>query len=1308
MTKENRQAVSGAAEPSGKRHEYVRKILGVVGGILLVATVAAGIFVFWALRTSPGQEWLTAQVNRLLEKALEAEGLVVRIGRISGELPFTLNFAVEVSDRDGVWLEAPENRFAWAWRDLPGAIHIQTISFRNVRLKRLPFLPSANTESKREQPFDLAKLQTQLADVSRLLQKPPSWLPAVYIDGIELSGAAVSQAILNGESESDKNSFLLANAKGVIFCDARGLKKCDDMPTGQFPDPEKKNALASIKFDVSGTDGSVGISNIEFSCISSNLVFLLGQNGEEIISSGSAILEVQSPKLNRPGLPEDLLGKKATASLAFSAQAVVPDSGPLTQVALGMEGPTLHLGPISMEGSAKWTSINAIWPQGPLSLNYKLALDAAAIPAPADHDHAIAELARVISKPAKIIIDISGDLPKLSLNFAAAVPQAVFSGQEINDLKVDIKSSSLIVPVDGRFHLPSEISANVDLEGRLGGESFGMSTECHFFSGGETRDAQVDALSSSIRAGFKDFRLWAFGLEGQGSMDAIIAEGKVPIITGGLHVQSQDLAPLAQFLPQKNLSGQAVLDIVFNVGADSGGNSGFQNGTVDMRLKNFRYGEQSGDAVLAIANLRGKALLKDFLGDGNFIADLEASGIRSSEYLLNSKIKASGPFKGPINASVWSSGSLDSRLEAEWIPGQLSVRKLVASLSLSAPGKKKEKLGVKAMRPLRVTYGDSGIAIDGLDMRITPNGRILADGGISKEHIALKFSLDELPLNSWRDLVPSLPKGNITAHVNLSGSPSSPAGRFHIGLDKIQMPGIAIEPLSMSLNGRIENVTGKSCLTAALAMDEKSVKALGGSRADFNIRIPLVFTQNGLPRVDMGGNIAGYVGWAGAIGPIWRLVPLDGRRLNGRLEIDVKIAGKVASPAVNGSVSISGARYEDILLGVLLNDINMKLNLVGISSGRVRAKKGFDIPGSMNFVLTAADGLGGSMRVSGAGSLDGEKIDITAALDHLRPLRRRDIQINLSGDAKVSGSAFAPDIIGKILINQGEILLDNLAVGSSVTTLPISVPKSGGKSEKGKLSAPIRNAEKAAPKGSINMRIQSPGRFIVEGRGLTSEWQANLLVTGSPFAPAITGQISAVKGNFDFLGKNFILSRGIVSFAGGSLANPLLNIVLTNHAPDLVAHINITGPVNKIKLTMTSEPALPRDEILSRVLFGKSVNELGRLEALQMAAAVAQLAGFSTTGGILNSAKKALGVDVLRLGTSPTGAAGQPGDETAGGTTLEMGKYINDMIYMGVQQGMKPDSTAFIIQLELTPRTSLELRTEQQNTWGGLKWKYNY
>ena len=55
-----------------------------------------------------------------------------------------------------------------------------------------------------------------------------------------------------------------------------------------------------------------------------------------------------------------------------------------------------------------------------------------------------------------------------------------------------------------------------------------------------------------------------------------------------------------------------------------------------------------------------------------------------------------------------------------------------------------------------------------------------------------------------------------------------------------------------------------------------------------------------------------------------------------------------------------------------------------------------------------------------------------------------------------------------------------------------------------------------------------------------------------------------------------------------------------------------------------------------------------------------------------------------------------------------MGKYLTEDIYVGVQQGAKQGSTAFVIQLELTPRANLEVRTEQQSTKGGLTWKYNY
>lgn len=677
---------------------------------------------------------------------------------------------------------------------------------------------------------------------------------------------------------------------------------------------------------------------------------------------------------------------------------------------------------------------------------------------------------------------------------------------------------------------------------------------------------------------------------------------------------------------------------------------------------------------------------------------------------LSARARASGPLQGPLDLNLESSGGVTSRLNIQWRPGLVALQTLEVRLNAalaegnSGKGSKGRALGLRATRGAEIRYGDAGLAVSGLDLALSPSGRLQAQGALAPEKLDLRIVLDGLALEPWRALVPALPLGTAEARVRLSGSPARPGGDFRLGVRRLRVPGSPVAPLDLALVGGIERGASGSALAARLELDPQAVKALGGSEARLNLRLPLLFGPDGLPKPAPRGQLAGQVRWEGAVGPVWSLLPLADRRLNGRISLNLDLGGTLAAPRVTGGLRVDKARYEDLVLGVLLTDINLRLDLNGKEAGKKNAAGGTGpLAGSMHLELSAADGLGGSLRLTGGGGLDGRNLDLRAVLDHLRPLRRRDLRINLSGQAQVTGSATAPDVRGEIIINQGALLLNNLAVGGSITTLPIQEAATVTD------AAPAAPAAAAEGQGSLNLRIRAPGRFIVEGHGLTSEWQANLLVSGSPAAPLITGELRAVKGNFDFLTKNFALTRGVITFGGGSLSNPLLDIVMTNETPDLTAHITISGTVSKMKLSLGSEPSLPKDEILSRILFGRSANELSRLEALQLAGAVAQLAGFgSGGGGMLDFTRKALGVDVLRLGTSSTGAAGEPGDQTAGGTTLEMGKYIGDLIYVGVEQGMKPDSTAFIIQLELTPRINLELRTEQQDTWGGVRWKYNY
>ena len=267
-----------------------------------------------------------------------------------------------------------------------------------------------------------------------------------------------------------------------------------------------------------------------------------------------------------------------------------------------------------------------------------------------------------------------------------------------------------------------------------------------------------------------------------------------------------------------------------------------------------------------------------------------------------------------------------------------------------------------------------------------------------------------------------------------------------------------------------------------------------------------------------------------------------------------------------------------------------------------------------------------------------------------------------------------------------------------MTTLPVT----------DKNAPPVRAVASTPLQGTINATLNTAPRtgFLVRGYGLESDWGIRLSASGPLTAPLVTGNIFARSGKLQLLNKEFLLSQGRVSFSGGAVTNPQLALTLTRDAGDIEADVVISGSAQRPRLSLESRPALPQEEIISRVLFGRDSKDLGRWESLRLAAAVAELAGFGSSGsGVMDFARKASGVDVLRINSrTTTSADGEENEET----TLEAGKFIGEKLYLGVEQGTRADSTAVLIELELTPRAKLQMRTESQNTSGNIRWKMNY
>ncbi len=1307
-----------------------------------------------------------------------------RITHLSGALPFEFALGVELYDAQGLWLRLPACSVRWNWQALPGVLHIAFVRVDNAELLRLPLLPQEATPPPAPDLSE-AGLRTALADALRGLDSLPGWLPQLRVDELSLNNGQMPQALL-GQSEPHT-----ATADRAPL-DARAEARPEIRPETRIDASLKlvagKNmAQTSLELSLKGVDNAplllaghavtLVAARLEASATPSRQADVLAMDVDAgLVSTLHSAESAGAANAVAGDMLAALLGLGVSADVRVAARITAPaGAGPAATGRAAIEKISVQAGPLRVVGHAAWQSgAAASWFGGPLDVDIQTSLGPQAeadsdAPAPASARASAPATATgpvttksdtgasLLPARAQLRVALSGPLDAPDTRVALDCPAWNVGGHALANVALTLESAPLRwrqvllgtqgqVAADSGSDSTPELAVNVQATASVDGFAQRLTTTIF------ARQAK-DAGGTAVLAGLRDLQGDMLGLAASGQVTAalpmpLIVAG-VPRVDGKVGVRVADWKALSALIPGARLEGEAALSLellsqqaeaaaatVAHTRQASGQQVFGQQATLRWRVPRLLYREGSGPAV-ELHGLEGEAALSDAFGAGQLLARLDLGGLRSGDKRLGARVRAQGSVHGPLEANLETSGFATARCAVRWQPGTLELRRL--DLDLPA-----QKLGLRAAAGATLRYGagepgqtdlgqaDVGqtyLGLSGLDVTMKPSGRLRAQAELGAEKFDVRLTLEQLDLAPWRVLVPALPAGAVAATARLSGNPAGnpaqPQGDIRIDIRGLTMPGVALKPMNLTLSGKLErDSAGGGALALRLAPDQATVAALGGTECRVEGRVPLLFGADGLPRPHMQGPLRAALRWNGAVAPLWSLLPIADQRLAGRLALALDVGGTLEAPAPKGFVRMDDARYENLTLGVLLTAINLRLDLEEGHAGAL---------GLARLNLAAADGQGGTARITGQSRLDGSHLDFKANLDHLRLLRRRDVRVELSAQASVGGSATAPEVRGTLTVNQGLVLLNNLEVGGSITTLPISTAtpawaKAGyepptpaapqGKKPAATASSAVASgaatsaglASGGTP-GLFDLRIVIPGRFVVEGFGLKSEWRADLHIGGTPADPLVSGQLNAAKGSLDILGKNFKLARGAVTFGGGDVSNPLLDIMLTSQTPALTANISIVGTVRKMQLVLSSDPAMPRDEILAQILFGKSASELGRLENLRLAAAVAQLAGFGTGnggGGVLDSARQALGVDVLRFNSSGAGQQGQSGENMAAGSSVEMGKYLTEDIYVGVQQGTKQGSTAFVIQLELTPRANLEVRTEQQSTKGGLTWKYNY
>jgi translocation and assembly module TamB len=571
--------------------------------------------------------------------------------------------------------------------------------------------------------------------------------------------------------------------------------------------------------------------------------------------------------------------------------------------------------------------------------------------------------------------------------------------------------------------------------------------------------------------------------------------------------------------------------------------------------------------------------------------------------------------------------------------------------------------------PATVTYGSDGLDIKDFALRVGA-GR-LSLSGHSGSTLALKASASALPLSALDLVSPGLGLSGVAdGEATIGGTPANPTGEWRMSLKRVTAPqtrNAGLPAFDVTGSGRLAG--GRTSLDVAINAGKGAALRLTGSA-------PL--TADGALDVKVDGSLDARLANA--------MLSVSGRHAAGSLAVAFQVRGTLAKPQAQGTVRLSGGALTDDQTGFKLSGVtgtfvaNGSTIRVDHFAGTTPNAGSISATGEVRLDPTA--GFPGSIRLTGrhAQLVANDILSATA-----------DMALTISGPL-----ARKPSVDGRITIVGMDI-----AVPDRFNSVASPIP--GTKHLHPTATARARLALAAKAKGSgaraplfdatLALTIAATNRIFVRGRGIYAELGGNLHVNGSARDPQVTGGFELLRGSLLLLSSRLTFTRGDVRFHGGVM--PDLDLVAETSTGGVTARIAVMGPAIQPAFQITSNPSLPEDEILARILFQKASGSLSAFQALELANAVATLSGKADA---FENVRKSLGVDSLDIGTS-----------ASGGALVSATRAINDRVSVGVTTGARPQDNGVNLNFDVTRHVRLQAGVDSSggsSAGVGLEWEY--
>ncbi|MDH3206590.1 MAG: translocation/assembly module TamB [Gemmatimonadota bacterium] len=576
-------------------------------------------------------------------------------------------------------------------------------------------------------------------------------------------------------------------------------------------------------------------------------------------------------------------------------------------------------------------------------------------------------------------------------------------------------------------------------------------------------------------------------------------------------------------------------------------------------------------------------------------------------------------------------------------------------------------------RPTTMVWNESSLTVDSLEVRRSDDDPMLltaagtlARGGDSNFRLMMEgFHIEQALQVAQREDIDL--SGHIDLDLNIVGPAERPLidVRFHI-----EDPEYGVFQLAR-LDGSLEYENRSATFEVAAWDDERQVLTGEGVMP---VNLTLTEVEDRAVEATMDVMVR-----ADSLDAALALVYLSALEdVVGTVSAVMHVGGTPSRPEPSGTVTLTNAAWTVDALGVRHTGVSGELLL---QPNRTVAIK---------LATAGSGGVDGSSTISGIVRLEpaltNPTLDLAIGFDRFLAVDRRDMRTTLSGDLTLTGTYQLPVTAGTLRMEEATLFVDEFARNVGVvdlrspllyapgiavdTTVFISQPLIAG------LSNPFLDnlrvdVDMAVPRNlwlrSSEMNVEMGGDLIVRyDRGLGD------LV--------LVGELQALRGSYNVLGRTFEVDGGTASFLGQPGVNPTLDIqalsrIRRREGGRLEVRATVQGTLVEPLVTLSTEEAgLSQSDLISYLLIGgPSGGATGGFGA-NLTTGVTTVA----TGALVNQLGTVLAQEIPfanrldylsfsqsdAFGSDGVSSLGTYGGNVFAGTQVELGKYLNDDVFV--------------------------------------------